>query len=79
MKCRSWQLPPEISLKCPYENAELESLIMAVENRPTLRIGFSPDPDDAFMWWALVTCDGSAREFDTGEFQYEAVINDINR
>lgn len=50
---------------------------MEADNRPTLRIGFSPDPDDAFMWWPLVTCDGLAGEFDTGEFQYEAVVSDI--
>lgn len=50
---------------------------MKADNRPTLRIGFSPDPDDAFMWWALVTSEGLAGEFDTGEFQYEAAISDI--
>ncbi len=23
------------------------------DERPVLRIGHSPDPDDAFMWWPL--------------------------
>jgi len=61
----------------PNDRTKLESFIMEVDNRLLLKIGFSPDPDDAFMWWPLVTCDGSAAEFDTGEFQYEAVVSDI--
>jgi 1,4-dihydroxy-6-naphthoate synthase len=45
--------------------------------RPLLRIGFSPDPDDAFMWWPLLSVDGAAPALDTGRFRYEAVIDDI--
>jgi 1,4-dihydroxy-6-naphthoate synthase len=42
--------------------------------RPVLRLGHSPDPDDAFMWWAITTGHpglGAAR------FRYEAVTADI--
>ncbi|MCB9838868.1 MAG: ABC transporter substrate-binding protein [Phycisphaeraceae bacterium] len=38
---------------------------------PTLTIGHSPDPDDAFMWWPL---DGA---IDTGRFRFRAVPEDI--
>ncbi len=40
--------------------------------RPILRIGHSPDPDDAFMWWPL-TVDA----FDHGRFTLEPVAEDI--
>jgi len=39
--------------------------------RPTVTIGHSPDPDDAFMWWPL---DGG---IDTGRFRFKAVPEDI--
>jgi 1,4-dihydroxy-6-naphthoate synthase len=42
--------------------------------RPVLRIGHSPDPDDAFMWWPLSL---EAGRFDTGRFRYHAVPADI--
>ncbi len=45
-----------------------------VDNRPVLRIGHSPDPDDAFMWWPL---SGTETGFDTGRFRYEPVTDDI--
>ncbi len=44
------------------------------DQRPVLRIGHSPDPDDAFMWWPLSSADTG---FDTGRFRYEAVPDDI--
>ncbi|MHC4980627.1 MAG: MqnA/MqnD/SBP family protein, partial [Planctomycetota bacterium] len=51
---------------------------MADNNRPVLRIGQSPDPDDAFMWWPLAGPDAEpAADFDTGRFRYEAVPADI--
>src|SRR5262249_39552379 len=38
----------------------------------TLRLGHSPDPDDAFMFYGL------AREkFDTGPYRFEHVLQDI--
>ncbi len=36
-----------------------------------LRIGHSPDPDDAFMWWPLTS------EGFTSRFRYEPVLRDI--
>ena len=42
--------------------------------RPVLRIGHSPDPDDAFMWWPL---SGPETGFDSGRFRYEPVPDDI--
>ena len=46
------------------------------DDRPTLTIGHSPDPDDAFMWWPLVGGD-DATGFDTGRFRYDPVPRDI--
>src|SRR5919108_6397914 len=37
-----------------------------------IRLGHSPDPDDAFMFWAL-----SEGLVDTGEFEFEHVLRDI--
>ena len=37
-----------------------------------LTLGHSPDPDDAFMFWALAT-----NQFDTGEYTFEHVLQDI--
>ena len=42
------------------------------DDRPVLRIGHSPDPDDAFMWWPL-----SEAGFDTGRFRLDPVADDI--
>jgi len=44
---------------------------------PTLRIGHSPDPDDAFMWFPLTGIDGGPPLVDTGRFRFEAVQDDI--
>ena len=37
-----------------------------------LTLGHSPDPDDAFMFWALAT-----NQFDTGEYTFEHILQDI--
>jgi 1,4-dihydroxy-6-naphthoate synthase len=37
-----------------------------------IRLGHSPDPDDAFMFWAL-----AADKIDTRDFEFEHVLNDI--
>ena len=37
-----------------------------------IRLGHSPDPDDAFMFWALAT-----GEVDPGRFEFEHVLRDI--
>ena len=37
-----------------------------------IRLGHSPDPDDAFMFWAL-----AADKIDTRGFEFEHVLNDI--
>jgi 1,4-dihydroxy-6-naphthoate synthase len=37
-----------------------------------LTLGHSPDPDDAFMFWALAT-----EQFDTGEYTFEHILQDI--
>ena len=42
-----------------------------------LRLGHSPDPDDAFMWWPIVCDEGSAGRFDTGGLSFEQVLGDI--
>lgn len=47
------------------------------DSRPVLRIGHSPDPDDAFMWWPLVEIDGRPSRMDTGRFRFRAVLDDI--
>src|SRR5881394_763517 len=40
------------SPNCPH--LLYDSLSMTADSRPTLRLGHSPDPDDAFMWWPLL-------------------------
>lgn len=44
------------------------------DTQPVLRIGHSPDPDDAFMWWPLTE---PAAQVTCGRFRYEAVTDDI--
>jgi 1,4-dihydroxy-6-naphthoate synthase len=43
----------------------------------TIRLGHSPDPDDAFMWWPLIEVDGQPPQVDTGRFRFETVTDDI--
>jgi 1,4-dihydroxy-6-naphthoate synthase len=47
------------------------------DDRPILRLGHSPDPDDAFMWWPLQELDGRPSAIDTGAFRFRAVTDDI--
>jgi 1,4-dihydroxy-6-naphthoate synthase len=42
-----------------------------------LRIGHSPDPDDAFMWWPLAPGDHQPALIDTGRFRFQPVLADI--
>lgn len=42
-----------------------------------LRIGHSPDPDDAFMWYPLADLDGSGPKVDTAGYRFEHVLEDI--
>ena len=42
-------------------------------DRITIRIGHSPDPDDAFMWYPLA----QPARVDTGPFQFVHVLEDI--
>jgi 5,8-dihydroxy-2-naphthoate synthase len=37
-----------------------------------IRLGHSPDPDDAFMFWAL-----AEGRIDTGDFEFEHILRDI--
>ena len=50
---------------------------MPHERRPILRLGHSPDPDDAFMWWPLFEIDGAPPALDTGRFCFVPVATDI--
>ncbi len=45
--------------------------------RIQLKLGHSPDPDDAFMWWPLLELDGQLPRLDTGRFRFESVMEDI--
>ena len=42
-----------------------------------LRLGHSPDPDDAFMWWPLYGRAGEGPAIDTGRFEFTPVAEDI--
>ncbi|MHC5114186.1 MAG: menaquinone biosynthesis family protein [Planctomycetota bacterium] len=50
---------------------------MTADATPLLRLGHSPDPDDAFMWWPLLERDGGPAAIDTGRFRFEVVAEDI--
>lgn len=48
------------------------------EKQPiVLRLGHSPDPDDAFMWWPLFGIDGEPPEVSSPGFRFEQVEIDI--
>ena len=49
---------------------------MTHERPITLTIGYSPDADDAFMWWPLGDTD-TPPVIDTGRFRFEHVTADI--
>lgn len=42
-----------------------------------LRIGHSPDPDDAFMWYPLADLDGQGPKVPTAPYRFEHVLEDI--
>jgi 1,4-dihydroxy-6-naphthoate synthase len=44
---------------------------------PTLRLGHSPDPDDAFMWWPLISLNNQPPRLDTGRFTFQTIAEDI--
>jgi 1,4-dihydroxy-6-naphthoate synthase len=48
-----------------------------METRPVLRLGHSPDPDDAFMWWPLLEVDGNPPRLHSPRFRFAAVASDI--
>ncbi|MCI0362418.1 MAG: ABC transporter substrate-binding protein [Phycisphaerales bacterium] len=50
---------------------------MPSDTRPTIRIGHSPDPDDAFMWWPLVEVNGQPARIPTGRFRFQHILSDI--
>jgi 1,4-dihydroxy-6-naphthoate synthase len=50
---------------------------MNADPRPVLRLGHSPDPDDAFMWWPLFEIDGRPPRIDTGRFRFTGLTADI--
>ena len=45
--------------------------------RPLLRLGHSPDPDDAFMWWPITPDETGRTPMETGRFRFEVVLDDI--
>jgi 1,4-dihydroxy-6-naphthoate synthase len=48
------------------------------DHRLVLRIGHSPDADDAFMWWPITLDPVTDRApMDTGRFRFEPVMRDI--
>ncbi len=53
------------------------SMTSLSSNRVVLRLGHSPDPDDAFMWWPLFGIDGDAPEIVSPRFTFEQVEIDI--
>ncbi len=55
----------------------LPSASMSALGPIVLRLGHSPDPDDAFMWWPLMSIDGRPPRVDTGSFTFETVAEDI--
>lgn len=49
---------------------------MTTPDPKPLRIGHSPDPDDAFMWYPLADL-GDGPKVDTGAYRFEHVLEDI--
>lgn len=48
-----------------------------MDQRTILRLGHSPDPDDAFMWWPLLEIEGRPPRLASDRFRFEAVPCDI--
>lgn len=55
----------------------MTSASQSTDDRPVLRLGHSPDPDDAFMWFPITGIDGAQPALDTGRFHFQAVQQDI--
>jgi len=52
--------------------------MMTQHQSPTLSLGHSPDPDDAFMWWPITGTPGAPfAAIDTGRFAFHATPDDI--
>ena len=49
------------------------------ESKHVLRLGHSPDPDDAFMWWPLFEIDGRPPSLTSERFQFTPVVEDIQQ
>lgn len=49
---------------------------MTIESKPLLSIAYSPDADDAFMWWPLGD-EHTPASIDTGRFRFAHVTDDI--
>ena len=45
--------------------------------KPTIRLGHSPDPDDAYMWWPLFERPGESPRVESTSFRFEGVVEDI--
>ena len=45
----------------------------------TIRLGHSPDPDDAYMWWPLFERDGQPAAVSSPRFRFEQVVEDIEQ
>jgi 1,4-dihydroxy-6-naphthoate synthase len=66
----------------PYATAQTAPAGAPDDPRPVLRLGHSPDPDDAFMWWPLAdftTPDGKthAPRIHTAGYRFHHVLEDI--
>lgn len=51
--------------------------LMSQDQTKHLRIGHSPDPDDAFMWYPLADLGGEGPKIDTRPYRFEHVLEDI--
>ena len=49
------------------------------ETKQTIRLGHSPDPDDAFMWWPLFELDGAPPSLPSDRFRFTPVVEDIQK
>lgn len=50
-----------------------------ISERRTLRLGHSPDPDDAYMWWPLFERAGEPPRLQSDRFRFEAIVEDIEK
>ncbi|MCH2145741.1 MAG: ABC transporter substrate-binding protein [Phycisphaerales bacterium] len=49
------------------------------DTKQTIRLGHSPDPDDAFMWWPLFEIDGRPPCLPSDRFRFVPVVEDIQK